>query len=198
MNIGTGSQKYSSGLRTTEAEQRSYESLSSERAQPGEADLPRAQIPRTGTDIFTPAKRSQIMKAVRTSATHPEIVVHDLLTGLGYRYQKNVAKLPGKPDVVIGRERKAIFINGCFWHGHEDCKKGCTRPKANRSFWQSKISANIARDRRTTAELRKIGWSVLTVWECQLNDPKRALVLVSRFMRRKRNAGLEAGRADKK
>lgn len=125
------------------------------------------------------------MQSVRTAGTRPEVEVQSVLKKLGYRYRTNAVKLPGKPDVIVPRSAKAIFVHGCFWHGHKNCKKGQTLPKANRSFWESKISKNKTRDRRMIAELRKIGWSVLTVWECQLRDHEVALASLARFMGRK-------------
>ncbi len=138
------------------------------------------------TDIFSSAKRSQIMQAVRTTGTRPEIAVQSLLRELGYRYRRNVSTLPGKPDFIVTQRAKAIFVHGCFWHGHQKCKKGQTLPQANRTFWESKIAKNISRDRRAVAELRKNGWSVLTVWECQLKDHERASALLSRFVQKTR------------
>jgi DNA mismatch endonuclease (patch repair protein) len=144
------------------------------------------------TDIFPAAKRSQIMQAVRTKGTQPEIVVQSLLRGLGHHYRRNVSALPGKPDFIVLQKAKAIFVHGCFWHGHQQCKKGQTLPQANRSFWDSKIRMNIRRDRRAVAQLRKDGWSVLTIWECRLKDRERASALLSRFMQRTRVSKLGA------
>jgi DNA mismatch endonuclease, patch repair protein len=138
------------------------------------------------TDIFSSAKRSQIMRSVRTVGTRPEIAVQGILRELGYRYRRNVTALPGKPDFIVAQRAKAIFVHGCFWHGHQKCKKGQTLPQANRTFWESKIAKNIIRDRRAVAELRKNGWSVLSVWECQLKNHERASALLSRFVQKTR------------
>lgn len=92
-----------------------------------------------------------------------------LLTGLGARYRLHRADLPGKPDIVMPGRRLAIFVHGCFWHGH-DCARGSRVPKANRDYWTAKVARNVARDARVRAELEADGWRVETVWECELKD----------------------------
>lgn len=116
-------------------------------------------------DIFSIAKRREIMRAVRREDTAPEMVVRRLLHRLGFRYRLHAKDLPGSPDVVFRSRRKAIFIHGCFWHGH-DCGKG-GRPKSRSDYWNEKIRRNTARDTDRIDSLSKQGWNVLVVWECE-------------------------------
>jgi DNA mismatch endonuclease, patch repair protein len=112
------------------------------------------------------------MAAIGSKDTGPELVVRRMLHGMGYRFRLHRRDLPGTPDIVLPRLRKAIFVHGCFWHGHEGCKLG--RPSKSRvEYWGPKIAGNRARDERKEAALRQAGWSVGTVWECetrQMND----------------------------
>ncbi len=125
-----------------------------------------------GGDVFTPAQRSAVMRAVKSSDTKPEIALRKALFALGYRYRLNVRTLPGKPDLVFPRHGAVIFVHGCFWHGH-DCKRGRRVPKTNRAYWVDKIARNKARDEKARNALTALGWRVLTVWECELKtlDP---------------------------
>jgi DNA mismatch endonuclease (patch repair protein) len=109
------------------------------------------------------------MRAVKGRATAPELAVRRLIWSLGGRYRLNRADLPGKPDIVFAGRRLAIFINGCFWHGH-DCARGARVPKTNRDYWTAKVAANRARDVAARAALEGAGWRVETVWECALKD----------------------------
>ena len=123
------------------------------------------------TDVFDAKTRSAVMRAVAGRGTAPEIAVRRLIWSLGGRYRLNRADLPGKPDIVLAGRRLAIFVHGCFWHGH-DCplfRLPATRPE----FWRAKIDANRARDERVVNELRRSGWRVLIVWECALRGPGR-------------------------
>ena len=122
-------------------------------------------------DIFDPVKRSAIMRAVKSRGTAPELAVRALVRKLGYarRYRLNGASLLGKPDLVFGALRKAIFVHGCFWHGH-DCKRGARQPKDNAAYWRAKIARNRARDAATLKALRAAGWSALVLWECETRD----------------------------
>ncbi|TPK88900.1 very short patch repair endonuclease [Mesorhizobium sp. B2-4-17] len=116
-------------------------------------------------DTFTPEQRSRIMRAVRREDTKPEMAVRGLLHAMGYTYRLHAAELPGKPDVVFRGRRKALFIHGCFWHGH-DCGKG-RRPASRSEYWDAKIGRNVARDLDRIERLRAGGWDVLVVWECE-------------------------------
>ena len=122
-----------------------------------------------GTDIFSANKRSEIMRAVKGRDTTPEIALRKKLFALGLRYRLNVKDLPGKPDLVFPRHKTVVFVHGCFWHGHS-CKRGNRQPKQNADYWKDKIARNMARDQKNTAELKKLGWRVITVWECEIKE----------------------------
>lgn len=117
-------------------------------------------------DTVTPAERSALMGRIRSKDTHPEIVVRSLLHRLGYRFRLHRKDLPGKPDIVLPKYRKIIFVQGCFWHGHT-CRLA-SKPKSNEGYWNSKIATNRARDARNTEALRLQGWTVLELWECEV------------------------------
>lgn len=123
-------------------------------------------------DVFSPEKRSEIMRAVKGKDTKPEVALRKQLFALGYRYRLNVKGLPGKPDLVFPKYKTALFVHGCFWHGHK-CKRGKRVPKTNEAYWTEKIARNKARDKKNTAALEKLGWRVIAVWECELKtlDP---------------------------
>ncbi len=121
------------------------------------------------TDVFDPAKRSAVMARIKSRDTKPELLLRRLLTGLGARYRLHRKDLPGSPDVAMPGRRLAIFVHGCFWHGH-DCARGSRVPKANRDYWLAKVARNTARDARNVADLTAAGWRVETVWECQMKD----------------------------
>jgi DNA mismatch endonuclease (patch repair protein) len=116
-------------------------------------------------DTFSRAERSRIMAAVKSKNTSPEMIVRRIVHKLGYRYRLHVRTLPGAPDLVFLRLKKIILVSGCFWHKHS-CGR-CRIPAANRAYWVAKIDRNAARDKHTRRALRRAGWSVLTVWECQ-------------------------------
>jgi DNA mismatch endonuclease (patch repair protein) len=113
-------------------------------------------------------KVSERMKQVRSSNTSIEIEVRKALYRLGYRFRLHIKSLPGTPDIVLKKHRTAIFVHGCFWHGHEKCAKGQRLPVKNFSFWQDKIKKNKARDEKTRTVLTKLGWRVLVIWECEV------------------------------
>lgn len=119
------------------------------------------------TDVMTPEQRSRCMAAIRGKDTKPEIIVRKYLFSRGMRFRVQVRKLPGNPDIVLPKYKTVIFVNGCFWHGHEDCKY-FRLPKSNVEFWKNKIKYNMARDVRNQAELKTLGWRVIRVWECGL------------------------------
>ncbi|TGY92424.1 MULTISPECIES: very short patch repair endonuclease [Alphaproteobacteria] len=119
-------------------------------------------------DTRTPAQRRRIMQSVASQNTGPEMVVRRLLHSLGYRYRLHDRRLPGTPDIVFRKKKKAIFVHGCFWHAH-DCPKG-RPPRSREEFWQEKRKKNTERDARNIAELEVEGWSVLVVWQCETKD----------------------------
>ncbi|MFN3859664.1 MAG: very short patch repair endonuclease [Caulobacter sp.] len=121
------------------------------------------------SDVFTPEKRSAVMRRVKGRDTSPELKVRRLLTGLGARYRLHRKDLPGRPDIVMPGRRLAIFVHGCFWHGH-DCARGGRVPKANRDYWLGKVGRNRERDGDSRAALEAAGWRVETLWECEMKD----------------------------
>jgi DNA mismatch endonuclease, patch repair protein len=121
------------------------------------------------TDVYGPEKRSAVMRRVKGRDTSPERRVRRLIWRLGGRYRLNRADLPGRPDIVLAGRRLAIFVHGCFWHGH-DCARGARVPKTNRDYWVGKVARNRARDVAAQERLRTLGWRVETVWECELKD----------------------------
>ena len=123
----------------------------------------------TATDVFDKAQRSAVMRRVKGRDTGPELAVRKALTRLGARYRLHRKDLPGSPDVAMPGRRLALFVHGCFWHGH-DCARGARVPKQNRDYWLAKVGRNRARDAASRAALEALGWRVETVWECQLRD----------------------------
>lgn len=121
------------------------------------------------SDVYPTEKRSAVMRRVKGRDTSPELAVRRALTALGARYRLQRKELPGSPDIVMAGRRLAIFVHGCFWHGH-DCARGARVPKANRDYWTAKIARNRARDDRSRAALEALGWGVETLWECELKD----------------------------
>jgi len=121
------------------------------------------------TDVYGPEKRSAVMRRVKGAGTTPELAVRRLVWRLGGRYRLNRKDLPGKPDIVLPGRRLAIFVHGCFWHGH-DCARGARVPKANRDYWVAKVGRNRARDIAAREALTARGWRVETVWECELKE----------------------------
>lgn len=112
------------------------------------------------------------MRKVRSKDTGPEIRLRRLLRELGLRgYRVHYAALPGKPDVAFTRRKRAIFVHGCFWHGH-DCPAGRNTPKTNLAYWEPKLARNRKRDQKIQEDIRALGWEVLVVWECQIRDPE--------------------------
>ena len=126
------------------------------------------------TDIFSTEKRSDVMSKIKSKNTKPEKIVRSLLFSMGYRFRLHVKDLPGKPDIVLPKYKTVILVNGCFWHGHENCKDSGI-PKTNSDFWYDKISKNKERDKRVSNELEQAGWKVLVVWECQINDKEKLI-----------------------
>lgn len=130
-------------------------------------------------DVFTPEKRSAVMRRVKGRDTAPEMKVRRLLRGAGIGYRLGGCGLPGRPDVVMKGRGIALFVHGCFWHGH-DCSRGARQPRSNAEYWIAKIDRNRARDARVTAELEAAGWRVLTVWECEMKTPDWEADLLAR------------------
>lgn len=134
------------------------------------------------TDVHSPKQRSFNMSQIRGKDTKPEIIVRKLLWNNGFRYRLHKKDLPGKPDLVFTGKKKAIFINGCFWHKHN-----CDRfqwPKSNQIFWKEKITSNVRRDKENSSKLQKQDWKVLTIWECEIDNmsDEELLLYLSNFL----------------
>lgn len=132
-------------------------------------------------DVFSPEKRSEVMRAVRSKDTAPEIALRKALFARGLRYRLHDARLPGRPDLVFPRFRAVVFVHGCFWHGH-DCVRGARAPKSNAAYWTAKIARNRARDQSRVEELLAAGWRVRIVWECALKKREEAANEIARWL----------------
>lgn len=121
------------------------------------------------------------MASVHSEDTSPEMAVRRIVHALGYRYRLHVPDLPGRPDLVFPARRKVVFVHGCFWHRHNGCRYA-SAPKTNRKFWESKFSANVARDHRARRELKRLEWTVFTVWQCELKNPDRLTERLNDFL----------------
>ncbi len=124
------------------------------------------------SDIYRKEKRSELMRAVKQKGTGPEEKVAGLLRKLKVKYRRNAKSLPGSPDFVVRSAKTVIFVHGCFWHGHPNCKLA-RRPKTNRKFWEQKVVDNRKRDHRKERLLRKQGWHVMIIWQCRLKKPEQ-------------------------
>lgn len=129
-------------------------------------------------DMRRRQQRHNNMAAIHSKNTKPEIIVRKFLWSRGFRYRLNHPRLPGKPDIVLRRYRTCIFVNGCFWHGHENCKH-FRIPKTNTDFWTRKIQRNKERDKAEIERLTAMGWNCITVWECELEPQRREKTLES-------------------
>ena len=129
-----------------------------------------------------PKSRSQIMASVRSKGTTPEMLVRRSLHKMGYRYRLHRDDLPGRPDLVFPSRRKVIFVNGCFWHQHPNCKRASI-PVSNRDFWMKKLYGNRDRDAKNVDLLKSVGWEVETVWECELRDTESVTWRLAKFLR---------------
>ncbi|MBS5897084.1 MAG: DNA mismatch endonuclease Vsr [Prevotella histicola] len=129
-------------------------------------------------DTLSAEQRHDNMAAIKGKGTKPEMIVRKFLWSRGFRYRVNNARLPGHPDIVLRKYRTCIFVNGCFWHGHKDCRYYVI-PKTNTDFWIRKITRNIERDKQEQLQLARMGWHCITVWECELKREKRNETLES-------------------
>ncbi len=126
-------------------------------------------------DIWSKRKRSEVMSRIRGKDTKPERIVRCLLTDMGYRYRLNVKTLPGKPDIVLRKHNTIIFVHGCFWHLCPHCREGRI-PDSRRDYWEEKLLNNKRRDQRNLRKLRRQGWSVLRLWECEIEKKPEKVV----------------------
>jgi len=121
------------------------------------------------TDHISKQQRSWNMSRIRSKNTKPELVIRSMLHVMGFRFRLHRKNLPGNPDIVLPKYKTVIFVHGCFWHRHKNCKR-CTIPKTNFEYWNSKFQKNVIKDQKNRAELIKLGWNVITIWECQTNN----------------------------
>lgn len=132
-------------------------------------------------DTLSKKDRSALMSRIRSKDTRPELKVRSILHRLGYRFRLHRKDLPGKPDIVLPRFKKIIFVQGCFWHGHN-----CTlasKPKSNQAYWKKKIITNRERDRKVKKALRQMGWQVLELWECEIRRETGLIEKIEKFMK---------------
>lgn len=134
------------------------------------------------SDVHSPKTRSYNMSRIRGKDTAPELFVRKFLFSQGFRYRLHCPDLPGKPDIVLPKYKTVIFVNGCFWHGHKGCRY-FVLPKTRSEWWLEKINRNILNDRKKRSELRKAGWKIVDIWECQLK-PKKVRKTVTSLLRR--------------
>jgi len=131
-------------------------------------------------DTLTPEQRSALMARIRGVDTKPELFVRRALHGRGYRFRLHGRGLPGKPDIVFKKRKRAVFVHGCFWHRH-GCKR-TTHPKSRQDYWQDKFAKNVARDRRNSALLADDGWDVFVAWECEIDSDETLLQRLMEFL----------------
>ena len=131
-------------------------------------------------DVYSKAKRSEIMSKIKGKHTSPEIRLALLLKELGLKSQRHRKDLPGSPDAVLSEKKIVLFVNGCFWHGHKNCSRA-SLPSTNRIFWQTKIEKNVRRDASQCRKLRKLGWHVLTFWTCKPLTRSTLILRISRY-----------------
>lgn len=135
------------------------------------------------TDIFSKEKRHEVMAKVKGQNTMPEMIVRSMIHRMGFRFSLHRKDLPGKPDIVLPKHRKIVLVHGCFWHGHVHCKKAMI-PKSNVEFWTNKIETNRKRDRKVIYELRKSGWRVLVIWQCEIRRLDKLTAKLQRFFKK--------------
>jgi DNA mismatch endonuclease (patch repair protein) len=129
-----------------------------------------------GFDVLSTEERSRLMRSVKGKNTAPELQIRSALHRAGYRFRLHRNDLPGKPDIVLPKYMTIVFINGCFWHQHTGCRKA-TIPKNNRSFWRKKLTRNVERDLQNHVQLRRLGWKVITLWECKIRKSVDVAIL---------------------
>lgn len=134
------------------------------------------------TDIMSPEQRSRCMAAIKGKDTKPEMIVRRYLFSKGLRYRVNNRKLPGSPDIVLKKYKTVVFVDGCFWHGHEGCKY-FRLPESNVDYWRHKIAMNYARDYANNVDLELAGWRVIRIWECEVKTIEKRAATLERLYR---------------
>ncbi|WP_455914519.1 very short patch repair endonuclease [Pseudomonas syringae] len=137
-------------------------------------------------DVVDPATRSRMMSGIRSKNTQPEMIVRKFLHSQGYRFRIHRKDLPGSPDIVLPRFQTCIFVHGCFWHRHPNCRYATT-PKSRPEFWLEKLTKNAERDLRAVERLILLGWTVVTIWECELKTPGPALEALLQLLQYKQS-----------
>lgn len=132
-------------------------------------------------DRMTPEQRHRCMSHIRSRDTGPEWAVRRLIFAMGFRYRLHVKTLPGKPDIVLPRHRKVIFVHGCFWHAH-GCRSGRRMPATHTKFWKAKFENNVRRDQAALRRLWQAGWQTLVVWECETKEPEQLRTILTAFL----------------
>jgi DNA mismatch endonuclease (patch repair protein) len=132
-------------------------------------------------DSLSPVKRSWLMGQVASKNTKPELAIRRLLHSMGYRFRLHAGDLPGKPDIIFTARKKAIFVHGCFWHGHLGCRYA-KLPKTRIEFWSEKMDRNRVRDERAVMQLQTLGWECMVVWQCELKDTKSTVAALAEFL----------------
>ena len=142
-------------------------------------------------DTLSPKRRSYVMNRITGKDTKPELIVRTLLHRAGYRFKVNDKTLPGRPDIVLPKYGTVIFVHGCFWHRHKNCKQA-SDPKTNRTFWREKFANNQRKDTRAKRQLNARGWRYLTIWECQvIKNPQAVLSRIINKLENTRNTRYE-------
>ncbi len=132
-------------------------------------------------DNLTKKQRSYCMSKIKSKNTNPEILVRSFIHRMGYRFRLHCKELPGKPDIVLPRYKKIIFVHGCFWHRH-NCRYGRVIPKTNKKYWDNKRKGNVERFKKNASQLKKLGWNIFIVWECQTRDIEKLKNKISDFL----------------
>lgn len=132
-------------------------------------------------DTLTPARRSANMSRIRANGSAPEMLVRRTAHAMGFRFRLHRKDLPGKPDLVFPRLRKIVFVHGCFWHQHPGCREGRT-PSSNQGYWAPKLARNVERDRIAQESLRRAGWDVVTLWECECRTADQVRAALRPFL----------------
>ena len=137
-------------------------------------------------DRISREHRSWNMSRIKSGNTKPEIVVRSLLHNMGYRFRLHRKDLPGKPDIALPRYNSVIFVHGCFWHRHKECKNA-SNPKTKKTFWREKFKANVNRDRKVQKELKSMGWRILIIWECELAEVDSVINKLEDYLQKNHN-----------
>lgn len=132
-------------------------------------------------DTLTPEKRSWNMSRIRSTNTKPEIIVRQVLHAMGYRFRLHNPNIPGKPDIILPKYKSVIFVHGCFWHRHKDCKYAYN-PKSKVEFWQKKFAGNKIRDQFIENKLSELGWNQIVIWECETKDKNHIQKILKGFL----------------